>query len=421
MDQRRTDLKKAITIIIPVFNKWDLTRQCLQSIRDSGNDGLYEVRVVDNASSDETPIECPALGKALFQENFTYHRLPENKNFGPACNLGAEQATTPYVLFLNNDTLVGPDWLSPLLSALEDNPLLGAVGPLLVFPDDRVQHIGVAYYVGGGAAHFFNHIPASHPLALKQRNLQAITGAALLLRKDLFFECGGFHPAYRNGCEDLELCCEIQKRNLGMRCVPQSKVIHFERGSRKKGDNEEHNFSLFRDRCSSFIQPDIYDHAYNEGMEIRLGNPAHVFIADKKSTSETLLAENWDGKNLVRLWDAVEQNPLWEEGYQMLGGILESMKMWDEAIHIRYWQNMFFPRFESAVTLHKLAKTANRNDIQTAAGELIVMHMELAKNQDFILKTLHDHIFFFKKRGTESLALPFLQALAARQQPTEKK
>ncbi|MFW5490185.1 MAG: glycosyltransferase [Desulfovibrio sp.] len=348
----------------------------------------------------------------MFGDRFAYHRFEVNQNFGPACNFGAQQATTPYVLFLNNDTQVRPGWLAPLVDTMESTPKTGAVGPLLIFPDNRVQHLGVTYYVGCGAAHLFNRIPADHPLAKKQRSLQAITGAALLIRTALFKECGEFHPGYKNGCEDLDLCCQLDKRGLTMHSVPQSVVVHYEGMSRKGSPTENHNFSLFKQRCGSHIRPDIYDHATVEGMEIRFGRPAHIFIAETQATSKRLMAANWDGRNLLRLWEAVERHILWEEGYQMLGSMLEQTQSWDEAVFIRYWQNMFFPRVENAVALHKLARTAGRTDILESAEDLLAMHAGMQNNTAFKRNVLQDHIVFFKARGENEQAAVFERELA---------
>ena len=86
-----------LSVIIPVFNKWELTRDCLLSLRDYTPGDDFEVIVVDNASSDDTPAELPSLGEALFPGRFTCLRFSENRNFGPACNAGAKAATArPY-------------------------------------------------------------------------------------------------------------------------------------------------------------------------------------------------------------------------------------------------------------------------------------------------------------------------------------
>jgi len=76
---------------------------------------VLEIIVVDNGSTDATASDLEPLGRSLFGELFRPIRLPENKGFAVASNLGAAQARAGRLLFLNNDTLVTPGWLPPLL------------------------------------------------------------------------------------------------------------------------------------------------------------------------------------------------------------------------------------------------------------------------------------------------------------------
>ena len=87
------------SVIIPVFNKWELTKDCLISLREHGGGHDFEVIVADNASSDATATDLAPLGASLFGERFTAIRFEENKNFGPACNAGAKAATAPILFF----------------------------------------------------------------------------------------------------------------------------------------------------------------------------------------------------------------------------------------------------------------------------------------------------------------------------------
>ena len=126
------------SVIIPVFNKWELTANCLRSLREHTRDCDIEVIVVDNGSSDETAGDLPSLGGELFGRRFLPIRFEENRNFGPACNAGARAASAPLVFFLNNDTVLTPGWAPPLLQALAEDPSLGGVGPLLLYEDETV-------------------------------------------------------------------------------------------------------------------------------------------------------------------------------------------------------------------------------------------------------------------------------------------
>ena len=101
-----------LSVIIPVWNCWELTRNCLTSLREFTPGNFMQVLVVDNGSSDETPSHLPALGKQLFGQNFVHLRNEQNLGFAKACNQGAALAQAEMLFFLNNDTLLLKDWLS---------------------------------------------------------------------------------------------------------------------------------------------------------------------------------------------------------------------------------------------------------------------------------------------------------------------
>ena len=105
----------AFSIVIPVFNKWDLTEQCLRALAETTPEYDFEVIVVDNGSADVTTSRSQPRGEALFGPRFLRIRFEENRNFSPACNAGARAATAPLLFFLNNDTLPTPGWAQVLL------------------------------------------------------------------------------------------------------------------------------------------------------------------------------------------------------------------------------------------------------------------------------------------------------------------
>ena len=107
-----------LSVVIPVYDQFPLTRDCLLSLREHTPRTDIEIIVVDNGSSDATANELEPLGDSLFAERFHAIRLDENRNFGPACNLGANAARGELLFFLNNDSILTSGWLEPLLAAL---------------------------------------------------------------------------------------------------------------------------------------------------------------------------------------------------------------------------------------------------------------------------------------------------------------
>ena len=132
-----------VSIVIPTFNKVELTLPCLQALVENTPERIpYEVIIVDNASTDGT--------RTLFEQLEGDVRIflnETNEGFGKACNKGAFSSNANYVLFLNNDTKVLPGWLDPLLAAMEQDTELAAVQPRLLYPDGRLNSAGDLVFI----------------------------------------------------------------------------------------------------------------------------------------------------------------------------------------------------------------------------------------------------------------------------------
>ena len=126
------------SIIIPVFNRVELTQQCLTHLAQVTSDPSFEVIIVDNASSDGTPEFLRTL-----EGDIQVIRNEENRGFAKACNQGAALARGKYVVFLNNDTIPQPGWLSSLVEEVESHEQVGIVGSKLLCPNNTIQHAGV--------------------------------------------------------------------------------------------------------------------------------------------------------------------------------------------------------------------------------------------------------------------------------------
>lgn len=318
------------SVIIPVFNKWELTRNCLASLREHGSGPSFEVIVVDNGSSDATAPELASYGKSLFGDRFRAIVFPKNKNFGPACNAGARAARTPVLFFLNNDTRVTSGWSAPLLAALMADKTLGAVGPLLLYPDDTVQHLGVAYGAEG-PTHVYRGFPKDHPVVHTPRELQAITGAALMIGADLFIACGGFYTEYKNGYEDIDLCVQIQKRRKKVRCIPESVIYHLESQTPNRKEGEEDNVKLFTRKCARNVYIDLHAHALADGFEPFVADTLGIGVRLRKE-DDAALSKAANNKSVEFCFHLVSQNPLWGRGWEMLAAWLEKSGKMAEAI-----------------------------------------------------------------------------------------
>ncbi len=211
----------SVSIIIPVFNQWRYTAQCLEALRAHTSAAIpFEVVIVDNASTDET-----ANGLREWQTRWPLVRvetMSENTGFSPACNHGAQVSRGEYLLFLNNDTIPQPGWLEPLLNEIKE-PGVGIVGPKLVYPDGKsINHVGYVFGLGSFYNIYHEH-DSRAPEVNKKRTYQALLGACILISRELFFQLGGFSL---DGLEDIDLCLKAGAKCLCSRYVPTSTVYH---------------------------------------------------------------------------------------------------------------------------------------------------------------------------------------------------
>jgi len=312
--------KPLFSVIIPIFNHWDLTRNCLASLQKHSADLDYEVIVVDNGSKDASACELAPLGQALFGERFTRLRFEENRNFGPACNAGAKAASAPLLFFLNNDTLLTPAWAPPLLQAFADKPDLGAAGPLLLYEDDTVQHLGVAVGLNR-VRHLYKGFPKTHPVVKKGRDFQILTAAAFMIPASLFAEAKGFYEGFANGFEDVDLCLRLGAMGHTLRYVPESEVYHLESRTQGRKDNESHNSRLLRERQGNAMRPDCHIYGLRDGFVPFITDSPDISLRLTPEEELQLLKKN--RHSLLSLYNATRANPFWIKGREVLAHMLE--------------------------------------------------------------------------------------------------
>jgi hypothetical protein len=128
-----------VSIIIPVFNQLHFTEACLASLQEHQGTERFEVIIADDCSTDKTVEAIPQIPGVVYLRN------ERNSGFIASCNRGADAARGKYLVFLNNDTLVKPAWLSALLDTFAEQPRAGIVGSKLVYP---------RWSIAGGRRHY---------------------------------------------------------------------------------------------------------------------------------------------------------------------------------------------------------------------------------------------------------------------------
>jgi GT2 family glycosyltransferase len=206
-----------------VYNKSIYTFTCLKSILRNTSAVEYEVIIIDNASTDNTPQMLSAI------ENIIVITNQRNLGFVEACNRGASRAQGAYLHFLNNDTIVTPGWLAELVNTFDADSSVGAAGSKLVYPNLRLQEAGGHVGPGAKAGNIGKFDDSGKPQYNRLREVDYCSGASLMVRRDLFERIGGFDrqfaPAY---WEDTDLCFSIRKLGFRVMYQPASMVIHFE-------------------------------------------------------------------------------------------------------------------------------------------------------------------------------------------------
>ena len=156
-------------------------------------------------------------------------RNESNHGFVDACNEGAAVGQGKYLVFLNNDTIVLPNWLKPLVETFEQDGRVGAVGSMFIYPDGSIQEAGAIIWKTGEAHHYgWGESPDDSRFNIA-RDVDYCSGASLAIRKELFDKLGGFDRQYAPAFyEDADLCFGV--RSLGYRVIyqPASRLIHFE-------------------------------------------------------------------------------------------------------------------------------------------------------------------------------------------------
>jgi GT2 family glycosyltransferase len=223
-----------VTIIIPTRDRVDLLSRCVGSLTGRSTYPSYDIVIVDNGST--APETCAYFDQLRRDERISILRIDEPFNFSRLNNRAAAGARGDLLCFLNNDTeVISADWLEEMASLACQNHV-GAVGAMLYYPNNLIQHAGVILGLGGVASHAFKGLGRTtggdHARAALTQAMSAVTAACLVVRRSVFTEAGGFDETLAIAYNDVDLCLRLRARGLENIWTPFAELYHYESVSR---------------------------------------------------------------------------------------------------------------------------------------------------------------------------------------------
>ncbi len=323
-----------VSVIVPAYGEPLFTFSCLQSVAAQSGDHGLEAIVMDDCSPRALRDEMPQVRGVRFERN------EANLGFLRNANRGAALARGRYLLFVNNDAQLAPDAVSALLRVFANRSDAGVVGAKLLFPDGKLQEAGGIVWSDASAWNDGRGQDPRRPEFNFLREADYVSGAALMIPRELFLSLGGFDerylPAY---CEDADLCFRVREAGRTVWYQPAAEAIHHEgisHGTDESVGIKRHqvlNRERFRERWTRTLS----SHRAN-GVRVRLERTrkakgrillveACIPTPDQDSGSvrclRTMQVLQAMGYHVTLVADNLEYQPQWtprlqQEGFEVL-------------------------------------------------------------------------------------------------------
>lgn len=277
------DPKPLVSIIIPTRNQVQLLKKCIESIQLKSIYPNYEIIIVNNQSDEvDTLNYLDQIGK---DEIITVLNYDLPFNYSAINNFAAQHARGEVLVFLNNDIeVISPNWLDEMIGhAIRSE--IGAVGAMLYYPNDTIQHAGVVLGMRGIAGHIHYGSPrgtiGQRGRARLTQNFSAVTGACMAVSKEKFLKVGGFNekqlPIAYN---DIDLCIRLIEAGYRNVWTPHAELYHHESLSREYEDTPE-KLERVKSEAEYLVNtwPEIIanDPAYNPNLSSTIPNFSPAF------------------------------------------------------------------------------------------------------------------------------------------------
>lgn len=230
-----------VSLVIPTRDRVDLLRVCVDSLLERTDYRHFEIIVVNNQSQE--PQTLAYFEQIRRDERVRVLDYDEPFSYSAINNFAVAQARGEIVGLVNNDIeVIDAHWLTEMVSHAV-RPEIGAVGAMLYYPDDRIQHAGVIVGLGGVAGHAYAGKPRRYQGQMNRacvvQNLSSVTAACLLLRKSIYEEVGGLDEELRVAFNDTDFCLRIRERGYRNLWTPWAQLYHYESASRGREDSPE--------------------------------------------------------------------------------------------------------------------------------------------------------------------------------------
>lgn len=232
-----------VSLIIPTRDRLALIRTCVESILAQTDYAPFEVLILDNDSTEPATLAWFAEVQGR-DPRVKVLRYPHPFNYSALNNFGVKHAAGTIVGLLNNDLeIITPGWLGEMVSHAV-RPEIGAVGAMLYYPNNTIQHGGIILGLGGVANHAFYRYPRGTDgyknRARLVQNFSAVTGACLVVRKAVFEQVGGLNAEHLAvAFNDVDFCLKVRAAGYLNLWTPFAELYHHESASRGSEDSPE--------------------------------------------------------------------------------------------------------------------------------------------------------------------------------------
>ncbi|UCD57093.1 MAG: glycosyltransferase family 2 protein [Candidatus Hydrogenedentota bacterium] len=245
------------SVLVPTRDNVEQLRRCVESIVQKTSYPKYEIIIIDNQSIEDKTKDY--LGSLEEDGRIRVIRYDADFNFSAMNNLAAESARGDYLVFLNNDAeVIEAGWLKAMLELMQI-PGVAVVGAKLLYPDDTVQHAGVVLWHCGTAGHVHSRLPRDEHgyfgMADSIRNCSAVSGACMMVRREIFQKLGGFDVSYAVSYQDVDFCLRVQEAGHRVVYTPFALLYHYESASTGMRTDEREE-RLFREKWSNKVPVD---------------------------------------------------------------------------------------------------------------------------------------------------------------------